>query len=85
MAAPPEKPNLTREQRRALELLASIPHGISEDLLALAHGFNRHMIAGLVEEGLATARREIVTAPGRTTIEIVRIRITDAGRSAIAD
>jgi hypothetical protein len=83
MATPPEKPDLTREQRRALELLAGIPHGISEDLLALAHGFNRHMIAGLVEEGLATARREIVAAPGRTTIEVVRIRITDAGRQAL--
>jgi hypothetical protein len=41
------------------------------------------MIAGLVEEGLATARREIVAPPGRTTIEVVRIRITDAGRQAL--
>lgn len=63
-----------------LVLLARFPHGINEDLLVLAHGFDRTMIAGLIEEGLVTARREIVTGPGRTTTEVVRIRISDAGR-----
>ena len=73
MAAPPLQPNLNREQRRALALLASIPRGVSGDLLVLAHGFDRAMIAGLVHEGLATARRETITAAHRTTIEVVRI------------
>jgi hypothetical protein len=41
------------------------------------------MIAGLVSTGLVTAQREIVTVSRRTTIEVVRIRITDAGRRAI--
>ena len=41
------------------------------------------VIAGLVDEGLATAQREIVTAPGRTTTEVVRIRISDAGRKVL--
>jgi hypothetical protein len=41
------------------------------------------MIGGLVDEGLAAAQREIVTGPGRTTIEVVRIKISDAGRRAI--
>jgi hypothetical protein len=49
----------------------------------LAYGFDRAMIAGLVHEGLATARRETVTAAHRTTIEVVRITITDAGRRAL--
>ncbi len=83
MAAPPQEPNLTSEQRRALALLASMPRGIIEELLILAHGFNRAMIAGLVEAGLATAQREILTASDRTTEEVIRISITDAGRLAI--
>jgi hypothetical protein len=41
------------------------------------------MIAGLVYEGLATAPREIVTASRRTTVEVVRIKITNAGRMAL--
>ena len=81
MAAPPREPSLSKEQRQALALLASIPHGITEDLLALAHGFDPAMIAGLVGKGLATVERETVS--GRTTIEVVRIRISDAGRTAL--
>jgi hypothetical protein len=83
MAALPGGPSLSKEQRRALALLASFPHGITEDLLVLAHDFDRATIAGLVEAGLATARREVVTAPGRMTIEVVRMRIGYAGRRAL--
>jgi hypothetical protein len=47
-------PRLSAEQRRALTMLASIPpHGIAEELLILAHRFDRTMIAGLVHGGLA--------------------------------
>jgi hypothetical protein len=81
MAVPRREPSLSREQRGVLALLANFPHGITENLLALAHGFDPAMIAGLVGIGLATAEREIVS--GRTTIEIVRIRISDAGRRAL--
>jgi hypothetical protein len=81
MAVPPPGPSLSKEQRHALALLASIPHGITVDLLALAHGFDRTMIAGLVDTGLATAQHEVVS--GRATIEVIRIRISDAGRRAI--
>jgi hypothetical protein len=36
------------------------------------------------EEGLAEARREIVTGPSsRTTIKVVRIRISNAGQRAL--
>jgi hypothetical protein len=41
------------------------------------------MIAGLVDGSLATAQSEVVTGLGRTSIEVVRIKITDAGRRAI--
>jgi hypothetical protein len=40
------------------------------------------MIAGLVRTGLATAERETIKARGKT-IEVVRVRITEAGRKAI--
>ncbi len=83
MAVPPREPSLSNEQRHALALLASFPHGITEELLVLAHGFDRAMIAGLVHEGVATKEREVVTGPGRAVIEVVRIRITDAGRMAL--
>jgi hypothetical protein len=79
MAEPPREPSLSIEQRRALALLASIPHGIIEDLLVLNHEVDRAAIAGLVQEGLATAGRETFAASDRTTIDLVRIRITDAG------
>jgi hypothetical protein len=81
MAVPPREPSLSEEQRTVLALLASFPHGVTEELLVLAHGFDRDMIAGLVHNGLATAKREIVS--GRTMIEVIRIRITDAGRMAL--
>jgi acetolactate synthase small subunit len=83
MAAPPQNPSLSAEQRRALALLVSNPHGVIEELLVLAHGFNREMIAGLVVEGLATARREVLVASDGTMVELVRIRISDAGRRAL--
>ena len=75
---------LRAEQRRALELLGSIPHGVAEDLLVLAHGFDSDMIAGLVNGGFAMARRENMKAGGRA-IEVVRIRITTAGRRALEE
>jgi hypothetical protein len=83
MAAPPEEPGLTKEQRSALTLLANIPHGVAEELLILAHGFDRIMIAGLVHGGRAREQREVVTGSSRPLIEVVRIVITDAGRRAI--
>ncbi len=42
---------MTRDQRRALRLLADVPRGIAESLM-LAHGFSRELIAGLVLAGL---------------------------------
>jgi hypothetical protein len=83
MAVPPREPSLSDEQRHALALLATFPHGILEGRLALVHGFDRDMIEGLVHEGLATREREVVTGPGRAVMEVARIRITDAGRRAL--
>jgi hypothetical protein len=58
-------PRLSAEQRQPLELLASDPHGATEELLVLAHGFDSDMIAGLVRAKFATARRDIVRRAAR--------------------
>ena len=75
-------PRLNVERRQVLQLLASSADGVNEELLVLDHRFTRRMLAGLVHTGLATADREIVKAGGKP-IEVVRVRITAAGRRAI--
>jgi hypothetical protein len=73
---------LSAEQRRALKLLAASRHGAKEDLLVRGHGFSRGVLASLVRRGLATAECETMMA-GAKPVEVVRIRITDAGRRAL--
>ena len=70
--------------RSCCELLATSPHGATEALLVRAHGFNGDMIANLVRAGLAIAQRETMKA-GAKPIEVVRVRITDAGREALKE
>jgi hypothetical protein len=83
MTAFPGEPSLSKEQRCALTLLARIPHGITKNTLVLAHGFDRTMVAGLVDAGLVAARREVVASPGRSTTKVVRIKIRNAGGRVI--
>jgi hypothetical protein len=76
------RPEVTADQRSALELLANAgPHGCTGATL-FAHGFKIGMLAELVRDGLATARRQPLKA-GERQIEVARIRITDAGRRAL--
>jgi hypothetical protein len=56
------------EQRRALTLLAGDPHGATEEML-MARGFTSAVLAGLIVNGLATARHEMVRAGARTVTE----------------
>lgn len=53
------------------------------EAMMLAHGFSIDMMVELVNAGLATATAERVVA-GRRTIEVARVRITEAGRRALA-
>lgn len=76
-------PKLNAEHRRALKLLADAAGGWTEALL-LAYGLSAGLIPNLVDAGLASAKAERVLAAGRP-IEVVRIRITDAGRAALAE
>ena len=74
---------LSPEQRRALELLAAAgARGCTESIM-LAHGFKLAMLAELVRNGWVTAAPETVRAGGRS-IEVARMRITEAGRRALA-
>ena len=50
----------------------------------LAHGFTIPQMVELVRAGLASASSERVRA-GREVIEVARVRITDAGRRALAE
>jgi hypothetical protein len=70
------------DRRRALELLAASHHGYSKAILR-AHGFSMDMMVELVKAGLATTKRERIVAGGRQT-DVVRVRITEAGRQALA-
>jgi hypothetical protein len=69
-------------RRRALELLAASPGGCTEAIL-IAQGFTVDMLAKLIRAGLATAGTERMVAGGRS-IEVVRVRITDAGGQVLA-
>ena len=64
-------------------MLAAFPDGATEAIL-LAHGITVEMLADMVRAGLATAKAERVVAGGRS-MEVVRVRITEAGRRALAE
>ena len=71
------------DRRRALELLAASRDGPTGAVM-LAHGFTVPLMVELVRAGLATAKAERMTAGGRT-IKVATVRITEAGRRALAD
>jgi hypothetical protein len=49
----------------------------------LAHGFTIKQMVELIHAGLATAHSQRVIV-GRRTIEVARVKITEAGRQALA-
>jgi len=78
---PSQQRHLGHKARQVLELLSVDQRGIAEALL-LTYGFTRDLLAGLIRTGLATAQRQRVKV-GSNAIEIVRVRITEAGRRAL--
>jgi hypothetical protein len=79
MATQPRKRRLGPKVRRALEMLASRPFGVTERLM-LARGFSRRMLLGLVNQGFATLAYEM---DGKI-FEVGKMQITAAGRHALA-
>jgi hypothetical protein len=71
------------DEREALRMLAGSPNGSTESIM-LAHGFAIGTLHDLVRNGLATAERRTVRAR-RRLIQVRWMRITDAGRWALAE
>ena len=75
---------LNAEQFRALEILADAgSRGSTIDML-VANGFPAELLAGLVSDGLAIMQGGTVKV-GDRAIEVIRVRITEAGQSEIED
>ena|SRR6266481_82389 len=85
MAAPSRKCRLSREQRRALEILTDAGQNGATEAIMLAHGFWREMLAELVLAGFAMAVSETIRTAG-PTIKVERYHITRplaGGRSKV--
>jgi hypothetical protein len=80
-AASRQKLRLDTDARDALELLTAASTSCAEPLL-LVHRLKSEMLADLVHKGLAIAQSEPAQAAGRS-VEVVRFKITDAGRRAL--
>jgi len=74
---------MTGQERRLLELLAGSPDGAT-DLSLLAQGFQFKVMLGVIGAGFAAATSERAFAAGRS-VEVSRVRITDAGRRVLAE
>ncbi len=72
---------LSKNARRALEVLAADQRGITETLM-LAHGFTERMLKGLVRTGLAM-RCRMPLRIGDRSIDVTYMMITTAGRRAL--
>jgi hypothetical protein len=69
------------EECRALKMIADSRDGVTEAVLA-THGLAGGLLAGLVGDRLATVTSETVWAEGQP-IEVLQVRISDAGRRAL--
>jgi hypothetical protein len=74
---------LDEECRRALALLAENPDGCTRAIM-LARGFPLEPLNRLVRAGLVTSHLDREERPDKA-IEIVRLRITETGRRALAN
>jgi hypothetical protein len=82
MVTPPKR-RLSQLQRRALAVLADAGRrGLAQPIM-VAIGFKPRMLARLDREGLATAMIGERVKAGDKTVEVVRIKITPAGRRAL--
>jgi hypothetical protein len=79
----PRKRGLSAEQRHALAMLADAGRNGVTAAIMLANGFKTKMLAHLDREGLATAMIAERVKDGGKTFEVIRFRITAAGRRAL--
>jgi hypothetical protein len=74
---------ITPKQREALRMLAGSPDGCTVTTL-MARGYAIVALHDLVRNGFATAHREKMGA-GQRVVGVTRLRITHAGRRAVAE
>jgi hypothetical protein len=74
---------MTADERRLLELLVASDEGATDALLQ-AHGLKLDILISIVSAGLATATPERALVGGKP-VDVTRVRITDAGRRALAE
>jgi hypothetical protein len=74
---------LNDDETRSLEALARAPDGCAEAAL-LANGLTIRQLSGLVIDGLATLERRRTNVGGRGERPVLWMKITAAGRKAIA-
>jgi hypothetical protein len=72
---------LSAEQRQALALLLNAPRGLTGATLVRIYGITFDLLTGLVRDGLAEVVTGTARAGGRT-MQVDRVRITEAGRRA---
>jgi hypothetical protein len=72
---------LTDEHRAALQMLPTSPRGYSLATMT-ARGIAPRMLQDLVHAGVVVAHRDAV---GPSKAKVVHLRITSAGRKAIAE
>ena len=75
---------LSQKARRALTILARSPGGAAEELVLIAYGFRREMLARLVLAGLVTKVTDTLKSD-EETIKVNLVTITDVGRKALKD
>ncbi len=80
----PQEHRLGAEQRRALEILATAGLNGCTGAALFARGFTIDMLADLIRNGLATARRETLKV-GKRKVTVARLWIADAGQRALGD
>jgi hypothetical protein len=74
---------MTADELRLLDMLAGSADGSTDALLA-AHGFKLDVLIRIASADFATATPERTLAAGKP-VETTRVKITDAGRRALAD
>jgi hypothetical protein len=75
---------LSPDQRRALGMLADAGQNGCTDAFMMANGFTVALLVELLHHGHASITPERVRAE-RKMIEVVRLRITDAGRQVVSN
>jgi hypothetical protein len=73
---------LGADERRALAMLATAGRDGAAQAWLSAHGFDASMIAGLVNQGMATITAEKVRIDDKV-VAVPKVRITAAGQNAL--